>query len=93
MPELLQEILLKIKVAGFNAFSLYAHWGYHSPSPGDLNFSTGAHSFSSILTYAKDIRLYVLFRRDHMLIPKPMLADSHYGLQLVHAGHGRLDFC
>ena len=60
VPELWQNLLLKIKAAGFNAFSLYSHWGYHNPSPEVLDFSTGAHNFTSILTYAKDIGLYVL---------------------------------
>ena len=62
MPELRLDLLLKIKAAGFNAFSLYAHWGYHIPSPGVLDFFHRSHNFTSILAYAKDIGLYVLFR-------------------------------
>jgi beta-galactosidase GanA len=63
VPELWQDLLLKIKAAGFNAFLLYAHWGYHNPSPGVLDFSSGAHDFTPILTYAKDVGLYVLSPR------------------------------
>ncbi len=62
MPELWQDLLLKIKAAGFNAFSLYVHWGYHNPSPEVLDFPTGAHDFTPILSYAKDTQFNVLFR-------------------------------
>lgn len=88
VPELWQNLLLKIKAAGFNAFSLYSHWGYHNPSPEVLDFSTGAHNFTSISTYAKDIGLYVLFR------PRPYVnAEANAGgfpLLLTTGAYGTL---
>ncbi|KAF3761817.1 family 35 glycoside hydrolase [Cryphonectria parasitica EP155] len=62
VPELWQDLLEKIKAAGFNAFSIYCHWGYHAASESTLDFTTGAHNFTSILTLAKDLGLYVLVR-------------------------------
>ncbi|CAN8097750.1 unnamed protein product [Discula destructiva] len=62
VPELWQDLLEKIKAAGFNAFSIYAHWGYHSPSESALDFTTGAHNFTSILTLAAQLGLYVIVR-------------------------------
>lgn len=52
----------KIKAAGFNAFSIYAHWGWHSPADGMLDFETGAHNFTRIFDIAKDLGLYILVR-------------------------------
>ena len=52
----------KMKAAGFNAFSIYNSWGYHEPIPGHLDFESGAHNFTSIMTLAKEIGLYLLIR-------------------------------
>lgn len=46
----------------FNAFSIYAHWGYHAPSASTLDFTSGAHNFTSILTLAAELGLYVIVR-------------------------------
>lgn len=46
----------------FNAFSIYGHWGYHAPSATTLDFTSGAHNFTSILTLAADLGLYVIIR-------------------------------
>jgi hypothetical protein len=83
VPELWQDLLLKIKAAGFNAFSLYAHWGYHNSSPGVLDFSSGAHDLTPILTYAKDIGLYVLFRLGPYVNAQANAGGLPLGLQLV----------
>lgn len=62
VPELWRDLLEKVRAAGFNAFSIYGHWGYHSPSDGVLDFSTGAHDFTPILTLAQELGLYVIVR-------------------------------
>lgn len=62
VPELWIDILQKIKAAGFNTFSVYGHWGFHSPMDGVLDFETGAHDFERLFTIAKDLGLYILFR-------------------------------
>lgn len=36
--------------------------GYHSPSSGVLDFTTGSHNFTRLFTLAHDLGLYVLFR-------------------------------
>jgi beta-galactosidase GanA len=46
----------------FNAFSVYANWAYHNPSPGNLVFEGGAHDIEPIFEYAKEIGLWVIFR-------------------------------
>ncbi|KAK7984309.1 putative PMA1-H+-transporting P-type ATPase [Apiospora arundinis] len=62
VPELWRDLLEKIKAAGFNAFSIYNHWGYHNPKPGVLDFETGAHNFTSIMTMAKELGMYMIIR-------------------------------
>jgi beta-galactosidase GanA len=62
VKEVWLDILEKIKAAGFNAVSIYGHWGYHSAREGALDFETGAHDFTSILDHAKDLGLYVIWR-------------------------------
>lgn len=62
VPELWRDLLEKVKAAGFNAFSIYNSWGYHSPSPDVLDFSTGAHNFTSIMTLAKELGMYMIIR-------------------------------
>ena len=46
----------------FNTFSIYNHWGYHNPSEGVLDFDTGAHNFTTIMTLAKEVGLYMIVR-------------------------------
>ncbi|KAK3315775.1 beta-galactosidase B [Apodospora peruviana] len=62
VPELWRDLLEKIKAAGFNTFSIYNHWGFHNPSPGVLDFETGSHNFTSIMTLAKELGLYMIIR-------------------------------
>ncbi|KAH6693602.1 glycoside hydrolase superfamily, partial [Plectosphaerella plurivora] len=60
--EIWRDLLEKMKAAGFNSFSIYAHWGYHEPAPGVLDFESGARNFTSIMTLAKELGLYLLIR-------------------------------
>ncbi|KAF2727081.1 hypothetical protein EJ04DRAFT_582284 [Polyplosphaeria fusca] len=62
VPEVWEDILEKIKAAGFTAFAFYGHWGYHSPNNKTLDFSTGAHDFSKLFDIAKRVGLYVIVR-------------------------------
>ncbi|KAK7428226.1 hypothetical protein QQZ08_005292 [Neonectria magnoliae] len=62
VPELWRDLLEKIKAAGFNAFSIYTSWGYHSASPDALDFTNGSHNFTSIMTLAEEIGMYVIVR-------------------------------
>ncbi|KAK1990207.1 hypothetical protein LX36DRAFT_648176 [Colletotrichum falcatum] len=62
VPQLWRDLLEKVKAAGFNAFSIYNHWGYHNPAPGVLDFGTGAHNFTSIMTAAKELGVYLIIR-------------------------------
>lgn len=62
VPELWQDIMQKIKAAGFNTFSIYTHWGWHSAADGKLDFETGAHNIAPIFDMAKELGLYVLLR-------------------------------
>ncbi|ROW02998.1 hypothetical protein VMCG_05753 [Cytospora schulzeri] len=63
VPELWRDLLEKVRAAGFNAFSIYGHWGYHSPSAeGPLDFTTGAHDFTPIMDLAGELGLYMIVR-------------------------------
>ncbi|CAE6418426.1 unnamed protein product [Rhizoctonia solani] len=62
VPEVWRDILEKVKAAGFNSVSVYGNWGYHSASPGALDFESGAHNFESILDICKEIGLYAIWR-------------------------------
>ena len=50
----------KVKASGANAFTFYAHWGYHAPNSTTLDFTTGAHDFTQLFAIAKELGLYVL---------------------------------
>jgi beta-galactosidase GanA len=50
------------QAGGFNTFSVYGNWGWHSPKDGVLDFETGAHDFERLFEIAKDLGLYVIFR-------------------------------
>ncbi|KAI1078989.1 beta-galactosidase B [Whalleya microplaca] len=62
VPELWRDLLEKVKAAGFSAFSIYNHWGYHNPTPDVLDFENGAHNFTQIMTLAKDLGMYMIIR-------------------------------
>ncbi|PGH12864.1 hypothetical protein AJ80_06573 [Polytolypa hystricis UAMH7299] len=62
VPEVWEDLLEKIKAAGFTAFATYSHWGYHSPNPSTLDFESGAHDFTPLLKIAKKVGLYAIIR-------------------------------
>lgn len=62
VPEVWEDLLEKVKAAGFTAFATYAHWGYHSPNPSTLDFENGAHDFTRLLDIAKKVGLYAIVR-------------------------------
>ena len=62
VPEMWVDILQKIKSAGFTGFTFYSNWGYHAPNSTTLDFTNGAHNFTSLYTIAKELGLYVLIR-------------------------------
>ncbi|KAH7137451.1 family 35 glycosyl hydrolase [Dactylonectria estremocensis] len=62
VPELWGDLLQKIKAAGFNTFSIYTSWGYHSASLDALDFTNGSHNLTSIFTLAKELGMYVIMR-------------------------------
>lgn len=62
VPEVWEDILQKIKAAGFTAFAFYGHWGYHSSNNQTLDFTTGAHDFAQLFEIAKRVGLYIIVR-------------------------------
>ncbi|KAJ7069720.1 glycoside hydrolase family 35 protein, partial [Mycena amicta] len=62
VPQVWRDILEKIKAAGFNGISVYAHWAFHAPNNHTLDFENGARNFGPILDIAKEIGLYVTMR-------------------------------
>ncbi|HEX8917171.1 MAG TPA: beta-galactosidase, partial [Chloroflexota bacterium] len=53
--------LQKIKAAGLNAVSLYFDWQYHSPAPGQYDFS-GIRDIDALLAMCQRLGLYVIAR-------------------------------
>ncbi|KAF2258955.1 putative beta-galactosidase B [Lojkania enalia] len=62
VPEVWEDILEKIKAAGFTAFAFYGHWGYHATNNHTLDFETGAHNFAKLFDIARRVGLYVIVR-------------------------------
>jgi beta-galactosidase GanA len=60
-PDLWRDQLEKLKATGFNAISLYFSWAFHSPAPGQYDF-TGVRDIDRLLEIAEDVGLYVLAR-------------------------------
>ncbi|WP_433473149.1 beta-galactosidase [Spirillospora sp. CA-142024] len=60
-PALWRDVLEKIKAAGFNGVSLYFDWAYHSPNPGEYDFS-GVRDVDRLLRMTEDLGLYVVAR-------------------------------
>lgn len=59
--DLWRDQLEKLKATGFNAVSLYFSWAYHSPAPGEYDF-TGVRDVDRLLDIAEDVGLYVIAR-------------------------------
>ncbi|MEU8803774.1 beta-galactosidase [Spirillospora sp. NPDC048819] len=60
-PALWRDVLEKMKAAGFNGVSLYFNWGYHSPAPGEYDF-TGVRDVDRLLRLTEELGLYVVAR-------------------------------
>src|ERR671932_605808 len=60
-PDLWRDVLQKMKVAGYNATSIYFDWGYHSPKPGVYDFS-GVRDVEKLLDIADQVGIYVIAR-------------------------------
>lgn len=55
------DVLQKMKVAGFNAVTIYFNWDFHSPAQGKYDF-TGIRDVDKLLTMAQEVGLYVIAR-------------------------------
>ncbi|KAJ7134655.1 glycoside hydrolase superfamily [Mycena epipterygia] len=62
VPQVWRDLLEKIKAAGFNGISVYAHWAFHAPNNATLDMTSGARDFSPILDIAKELGLFVTMR-------------------------------
>ncbi|KAF2829791.1 hypothetical protein CC86DRAFT_317015 [Ophiobolus disseminans] len=62
VPEVWEDLLEKIKAAGFTAFAFYGNWGYHSANNHTTDFDTGAHDFTKLFEIADRVGLYVITR-------------------------------
>lgn len=62
VPEVWEDLLEKIKAAGFTAFAFYGNWAYHSANNKTLDFTTGAHDFTKLFEIAHRVGLYVITR-------------------------------
>ncbi|MEN3361515.1 MAG: hypothetical protein V7637_5497, partial [Mycobacteriales bacterium] len=60
-PDLWRDVLQKLKAAGFNATSIYFDWAYHSPAPGQYDF-TGVRDVDRLLQIAAEVGIYVIAR-------------------------------
>ena len=60
-PDLWRDVLQKMKAAGYNATSIYFHWGFHSPKRGVYDF-TGLRDVDRLLDIAAEVGIYVLAR-------------------------------
>ena len=60
-PDLWRDVLQKMRAEGFNAVSLYFDWGFHSPKPGQFDF-TGVRDVDKLLDIAQQVGLYVIAR-------------------------------
>ncbi|KAH7318895.1 glycoside hydrolase superfamily [Rhizoctonia solani] len=56
-----RDVLEKMKAAGFNAVSIYHHWGLTESKRGTLNFE-GHRSVTTFLEIAKDVGILVIVR-------------------------------
>lgn len=60
-PDLWRDILEKIRAAGFNGVSLYFNWSYHSPAPGEYDF-TGVRDVDRLLRMTEELGMYTVVR-------------------------------
>lgn len=62
VPALYLDIFQKMQAAGYNAVSIYFHWGFHNPAEGVWDFETGAHDLQPIFEAAKTAGLWIIAR-------------------------------
>ncbi|KAF8467613.1 glycoside hydrolase superfamily [Kalaharituber pfeilii] len=62
VPSLYLDIFQKLRATGYNAVSIYFHWGFHNPAEGVWDFETGAHDIQPIFEAAKKAGLWVIAR-------------------------------
>ncbi|MDO0927863.1 beta-galactosidase [Streptomyces sp. TG1A-8] len=60
-PSLWRDVLQKMRAHGFNTVSIYVAWNYHSPAPGEYDF-TGVRDLDLFLRTAAETGLYVILR-------------------------------
>ncbi|MFJ3229978.1 beta-galactosidase [Streptomyces sp. NPDC086787] len=60
-PSLWRDVLQKMRGHGYNAVSVYVSWNYHSPAPGQYDF-TGVRDLDLFLRTAAETGLYVILR-------------------------------
>ncbi|MGW4275706.1 glycoside hydrolase family 35 protein [Streptomyces seoulensis] len=60
-PSLWLDVLEKMRAHGYNAVSVYVAWNYHSPAPGQYDF-TGVRDLDLFLRTAAETGLYVILR-------------------------------
>ncbi|TFK68585.1 hypothetical protein BDN72DRAFT_949374 [Pluteus cervinus] len=60
-PGLWQDILEKLKASGFNAVSVYWHWGFSAPNPHEIRF-TEHSDLAKFYSVAKDVGVLVIVR-------------------------------
>ncbi|MCX4991149.1 beta-galactosidase [Streptomyces sp. NBC_00568] len=60
-PSLWRDVLQKLRAHGYNTISIYVAWNYHSPAPGQFDF-TGVRDLDLFLRTAAETGLYVILR-------------------------------
>lgn len=60
-PSLWRDVLQKMRAHGYNTVSIYVSWNYHSPAPGQYDF-TGIRDLDLFLRTASETGLYVILR-------------------------------
>ncbi|OIJ66243.1 beta-galactosidase [Streptomyces mangrovisoli] len=60
-PSLWRDVLEKMRAHGYNTVSVYVSWNYHSPAPGQYDF-TGVRDLDLFLRTAAETGLYVILR-------------------------------
>lgn len=61
VPSLWPDILQKVKAAGYNAVSIYTHWGMINPAPGVLDFD-GYRALAAFYEAALEAGIWVILR-------------------------------
>ena len=88
-PSLWFDVLQKMKASDCNAVSMYFNWSYHSPAPGDYDF-TGVRDMDTALGMAADAGLYVI-ARPGPYINAEVNAGGYPGWLTTTAGRARTD--